>query len=474
MKQIIAVLLITVTILTGASASLTPEQARSIAKEAYIYGLPMVLNYKTMYHYAIDTDSPEYKGAFNSKSCMARLYTPEDKAVVTPNSDTPYCMVWGDLRAEPVVLTIPEMEPERMFEVQLIDLFTHNYAYVSTFAEFNAPGSYLLTGPDWNGKVPEGITAVIPSETQFVFGVIRTQLFNAADLKRVEAIQKGYGFEPLSIFQGSKVPKVAAHIDFPKWQEGAQFDVRSLEYIDFMLDLVKPPEEEAGLMSEFAKIRLGTPEKFDINAFSESIRKAMAEGVKEGFAEIEAFIVAHGEDPLGSAKIFGTRTFLSQSAKKHYAADSFYTLRAVGARVGLYGNSGEEAIYPAYRFDAKGVPLNGAKNNYMVTFKKGELPPVKAFWSLTMYDGKTQLLVENPLNRYLLNSSMLKQFKYGKDGSLTLYVQHDSPGKALESNWLPAPDGPFYAVMRLYGPQKEALSGEWRNPPMKIGAERSK
>jgi len=468
MKRMIAALLALMmsTTLFGAAASLTPEQAKSIAKEAYLYGLPMVLNYKTMYHYAVDTHSPEYKGAFNGKSCMARLYTPEDKAVVTPNSDTPYCMVWGDLRAEPVVLTIPPMEPERMFEVQLIDLFTHNYAYVSTFSEHNAPGSYLLTGPGWNGKVPEGITALIPSETQFVFGVIRTQLFNAEDLKRVEEIQKGYGFKPHSAFLGTKAPNAAAGIDFPKWQEGAQFDVRSFEYLDFMLDLVKPPKEEAGLMDAFAKIGIGTPGKFDITTFPKPIQNAMAEGVKEGLAEMEVFIKAYGQDPLASAKIFGTRSFLAQSAKTNYGLDDFYTLRAVAAHTGLYGNSGEEAIYPTYRADAKGAPLNTAKNNYTVTFKKGELPSVKAFWSLTMYDGKTQLLVDNPLNRYLLNSTMLKQFTYGKDGSLTLYIQHDSPGKALESNWLPAPDGPFYAVMRLYGPEKEALSGEWRNQPM--------
>jgi len=452
--------------LFGANSALTPEQAKAIAKEAYLYGFPMVLNYKTMYHYALDKSSPEYKGAFNSKNCMARLYTPEDKAVVTPNSDTPYCMVWGDLRAEPVVLSIPKMEPERMFEVQLIDLFTHNYAYVSTFAEYNAPGSYLLVGPDWDGKVPEGITAVIPSETQFVFGVIRTQLFNAEDLKKVEEIQKGYGFESFSAFLETKAPKAAVHIDFPQWQEGAQFDVRSFGYIDFMLDLVKPPKEEAALMREFAKIGLGAPGKFDINAFPKAVQKAMAEGVKEGFEQIEAFIAAHGQDPLASAKIFGTRTFLTQSAKKNYGVDNFHTLRAVAAHTGLYGNSGEEAIYPTYFFDSRGTPLSGAKSNYTVTFKKGELPPVKAFWSLTMYDGKTQLLVENPLNRYLLNSTMQKQFIYGKDGSLTLYVQHDSPGKGLEANWLPAPDGPFYAVMRLYGPEKEALGGEWRNPPM--------
>jgi len=119
-----------------------------------------------------------------------------------------------------------------------------------------------------------------------------------------------------------------------------------------------------------------------------------------------------------------------------------------------------------YMTDAEGKPLNGADNKYTLTFKKGQLPPVRAFWSLTMYDGKTQLLIDNPINRYLLNSSMMKDFVFNKDGSLTLYVQKESPGKAQEANWLPAPNGPFYGVMRLYGPKKEAIEGKWRNPKL--------
>jgi hypothetical protein len=141
-------------------------------------------------------------------------------------------------------------------------------------------------------------------------------------------------------------------------------------------------------------------------------------------------------------------------------------LRAVAAQVGLYGNSGAEAIYPMYFADAQGAPLDASQNRYTLTFKKGEFPPVTAFWSLTMYDGKTQLLIDNPLNRYLLNSSMMEQFVLNKDGSLTIYVQKESPGKELESNWLPAPNGPFYAIMRLYGPKKEALEGKWVSPAL--------
>ena len=131
---------------------LTPTEAKQIAKEAYIYGFPLVLNYKTMYSYTINTKSPEFKGDFNQLGCETRVYTPEDKAVITPNSDTPYCMGWIDLRDEPVVFTIPEIEKERFYQIQLIDIYTHNFAYISTVATGNIPGKYLITGPEWTGE----------------------------------------------------------------------------------------------------------------------------------------------------------------------------------------------------------------------------------------------------------------------------------------------------------------------------------
>ena len=445
-------------------ATLTPKEATQIAKEAYIYGFPLVLNYKTMYDYAVDTKSPEYKGDFNELGCVARVYTPEDRAVITPNSDTPYCMTWVDLRAEPVVFTIPEIEEERFYEVQLIDLYTHNFAYISTVATGNVPGTYLLTGPDWKGDVPKGITEVVPSETQLVFSIHRTQLFNPSDIDSLKEIQEAYHVEPLSAFLGKSVPPAAAAIHFPKWEAGAEFNAQSFAYLDFMLTLVKTPEEEQALMKRFAKIGLNGSGQFDIKKFSPEIQQALEEGVKEGLEAMKAFKDTASKDPLVSAKIFGTRAFLNESAKENYNLDDLFILRAVAAQSGIYGNSGDEAIYPTYFVDAEDAPLDASKNNYTMTFNKGEFPPVTAFWSLTMYDGKTQLLIDNPLKRYLLNSPMMDQFVLNKDGSLTLYVQKESPGKDLESNWLPAPDGPFYATLRLYGPKAEALEGKWVPP----------
>ena len=449
---------------TKSTQELTPDEAKAIAKEAYVYGFPMVVNYKTMYMYVLNEKSPEYKGPFNYLGCDARLFTPEDKAVVTPNSDTPYCMFWVDLRQEPVVVSVPEMEPERFYHFQLIDLYTHNFAYIGTLTTGNGSGKYLIAGPGWKGQKPEGINEVINCETDIFFVVVRTQLFNPEDIDNVKKIQDAYDLKGLSAYLGRQAPPAAPRIDFPEWKEGEQFTAGSFNYIDFMLNLVNPVDEEKELMKRFAKIGLGTDEPFDINTFSPEIAEAIKGGVKDGFKEIEAFIAKETKDPLGSAKIFGTREFLTKSATANYGLTNFYILRAVAAHMGLYGNSGAEAIYPLYMADSDGMPLNASDNKYTLTFKSEDLPPVKSFWSLSMYDGKTQLFIENLLDRYLLNSTMMDQFKKDTNGSITFYIQKDSPGKDKESNWLPAPDGPLYMVMRLYGPEPDALEGRWTPP----------
>ncbi len=471
MRKIILCLMITTLMLFSFSSctqqpKVTPEEAKAIAKEAYVYGLPMVVNYKTMYMYALNEKSPEYKGPFNQLNCDARLFTPEDKAVVTPNSDTPYCMFWVDIRNEPGVISLPEMEEERFYHFQLVDLYTHNFAYLGTLTTGNMAGNYLIAGLSWNGEKPDGIDDVIRCETDIFFVVVRTQLMDENDLENVKRIQSQYGLQSLSAYLGKDAPIAASTDSFLEWNEGDQFTAASFKYLDVMLGLLEPVAEEKELMERFAKLGIGTNNAFDIKSFEEDVQKAIEKGVEEGFQELETFIKVHIADPLVSAKTFGTREFLKNSAKENYQLEDFFILRAVAAHMGLYGNSGAEAIYPTYLTDSEGAPLNTAENKYTLTFLKDELPPVKAFWSLTMYDGKTQLLIHNPLNRYLLNSNQLDSYVYTKDGSLTLYIQKDSPAKGLESNWLPAPDGPFYAVLRLYGPKDTVLKGEWTNPPM--------
>ncbi|MHC4265790.1 MAG: DUF1254 domain-containing protein [Planctomycetota bacterium] len=467
-KMLIIVVVLAAAIAASTSCCIAEEvipiEAKEIAKEAYIYGFPMVVNYKVMNMYVINEKSPEYKGPFNYLGCEARLLTPEDKAVVTPNADTPYCMFWADIRSEPAVISVPEMEPERFYHFQLIDLYTHNFGYIGTLTTGNKEGRFLVVGPDWESEKPKGIKEVIPCETDIFFVVVRTQLFNPEDIDSVKKIQDAYELQTLSKYLGEEAPSAAPEIDFPKWKEGEQFNAGAFMYIDFMMSLIEPIEEEKELMKRFAKIGLGTDEPFDMEAFSSEVQQALEEGVKEGFAEMEAFIASHSADPLVSAKIFGTRDFLQKSAEENYNLPDFYMLRTVAAHMGLYGNSGAEAVYPVYLVDGEGQPLNASVDKYTMSFDKGQLPPVKSFWSLTIYDGRTQLFIHNPLDRYLLNSTMMEQFKKEADGSIVFYIQKDSPGEDKESNWLPAPDGPFYMVLRLYGPKADALEGIWTPP----------
>jgi hypothetical protein len=443
----------------------TPGEAEATAREAYVWGFPLVMNYKTLYSYAVDTGNPEYKGPLNEVSCTARLFTPEDRAIVTPNSDTPYCMFWLDLRAEPLVLNVPAMEPGRFYHFQLIDWYTHNFAYVGTLTTGNDGGSFLIAGPGWQGKTPDGLDDVLRSETDLVFVIVRTQLFGPDDLARVKEIQAEYEVEPLSVFLGTAPPPSPPMPDFPVWEEGAQFDRRFFGFLDVAMDLLgKPGPGREELWQRLGQLGIGPGHDFDLAAVPADLEEAMAAGREAGFKEMEAFIGAHSKDPLTSGRIFGTRRFLADSARRYFELDNADLLLAGAAHVGLYGNSAAEAIYPTYFVDADGAPLDASANRYTVTFADGQLPPVKAFWSLTMYDGATQLFVANPIDRYLLNSTMMDDFRVDDDGSLTLRIQRDAPEEGWQSNWLPAPDGPFYMVLRLYGPEPEALDGTWTPP----------
>jgi hypothetical protein len=459
----VAALLACATLMSGCAEGVTPEEAKAIARDAYVYGFPLVMNCKTVYEYAVNTDSPDYKGPFNQVSCTARLFTPEDRAVVTPNADTPYCMFWMDLRAEPIMVSVPDMEKDRYYSIQLIDWYTHNFAYIGTRVSGNDAATYLLAGPDWEGEEPEGATDIIRSETNLVFAVIRTQLFGQADLDRVKEIQAGYRIEPLSSYLGKAAPREAPPIDFPAWVEGVEYTPSALEYLDFALDRIEPHPDEVDLMARFARIGIGTPGDFALADLDPDMAQALEAGVKQGIADTREFAANLPADPLASGYIFGTRDFLKESAAR-FDQPSFYLQRAAAALMGLYGNSAAEAMYPIYRIDSEGRPLDASGHEYTITFKRGELPPADAFWSLTMYDGKTQLFIHNPLDRYLLNSPMLDEFVKGKDGSTVFYIQKDSPGGKKEPNWLPAPDGPFYMVLRLYIPKSEVLSGEWMPP----------
>jgi hypothetical protein len=435
------------------------DEAKQIAEEAFIYGFPMVMNYGVMYEYFIDKSSSQYKCPFNEIYNMARLITPKDTAIVTPNSDTLYSFVGADLRAEPLVLSVPEVEKGRYYSVQLVDWYTFNYGYIGSRTTGSGAGSYMIAGPNWKGETPPGIKKVIRCETDFSFVGFRTQLFGPADLDNVKKIQAGYKAQMLSAFLKKSAPPAAPEIKWPKIdKKSAETD--PFAYLNFVLSFcppVGPAEVEKPMRARFAKLGVEASKPFALDKLNAEQKADLSAAMKSGYEKIKQQVAGFGTDVNGwriSMGAFGDRAALKGN----------YLIRAAAAMAGIYGNDSIEALYPLLATDSDGNKPDCSKNRYTLSFPKDQLPPVNAFWSVTMYDGKTQLLIANPINRYLVNSPMLPDLKKNTDGSLTLYLQKDSPGKDKESNWLPAPDGPIYVVMRLYWPKEEALKGEWKPP----------
>ncbi len=441
-----------------AQTSLTAERARAIAKEAYIYGFPLVDSYRIQYAYFVDAQNPEYKAPWNQLRNFSRVFTPEDKAVQTPNSDTPYSFLGMDLRAEPIVLTVPAIEKERYFSIQLIDAYTFNFAYIGSRTTGNGGGSYLIAGPGWKGETLKGITKVIRAETELVLAPYRTQLFNPADIGNVIRVQAGYKVQTLSAFLGQPAPKAAPAINFiqPLTPEGQRTSPEFFNILNFVLQFCPTHSSEKELMKRFAEIGVGAGRTFDTSKLSAEMLRAIEAGMADAWAEHANLQKQIDAKEVTSGDCFGTREFLKNN----------YLYRMGAAVLGIYGNSKQEAMYPIYSVDADGTKLNGA-NRYTLRFAPGQFPPVNAFWSLTMYELPSSLLSANVLNRYLLNSPMLPQFQRDPDGGITLYIQNASPGKEREANWLPAPQGPFFLVMRLYWPKAEALEGKWIAPKLR-------
>jgi hypothetical protein len=435
--------------------SVSPAEARAIAKEAYIYGYPLVDSYRVEYAYFVDRNSPEFKAPWNQITNIPRVFTPKDVAVQTPNSDTPYSWLGLDLRAQPIVLTLPPMNrKDRYFSVQFTDAYTFNFDYLGTSTSGNNGGTFMVAGPDWKGDTPKGIQRVIRSETQFIVVVYRTQVFNAADLANVKKIQSGYKVQTLSSYLGTAAAPAAPEIDFLKPISAAE-QKTSLEFFDelnFVLQFCPTDPSETELMARFAKIGIVAGRPFDPSKLSPEMKTAFEQGRADAYVDFAGGVKQMSEGKLTSGDLFGTREYL----KNNYLYRWLTTIR-------IYGNSKQEAMYPIYYVDATGQKLSGA-NRYTLRFAPGQFPPVNAFWSLTMYGLPESLPVANPIDRYLINSPMLPNLKLDPDGGLTLLIQHDSPGKEKEANWLPAPAGPIAMYMRLYWPKKEALDGEWTAP----------
>lgn len=443
------------------STAIPLDSIKAIAHDAYIYGYPMVDNYRVEYAYYVDKTGKEFKAPWNQIANIAKVYTAADVAVQTANSDTPYSWIGYDVTTEPIVISLPEIEEKRYYVLQFVDSYTYNFAYLGSRTTGNKAGTYMLVGPNWKGETVEGIDKVIKSETEIGVVVFRTQLFNPADIDNVKAIQAKYKVQTLSAYLGKEPVAAAATVEWmkPLTPEEQKTSLEFFNVMNFVMNFCPTVPSEKALMERFAKIGVGAGKTIDVAKLSPEVKAAMEAGMKEAWSVTFADLMKKVEaGEITSANVFGTREYI----------DGNYLYRMAGDVLGLYGNSKEEAFYPLYTLDAAGNPLDASTNKYTLTFKAGDLPPVNAFWSMTMYTSPQSLMVDNPINRYLINSPMLPQLKKDKDGGITLYFQKDSPGKALESNWLPAPDGPFRVVLRQYWPKPAAYNGTWKQPEITL------
>lgn len=432
--------------------TLTPEQITEIAKEAYIYGYPMVENYRVMYHSTQDKNYPQY-APFNAFHNAKNVTTPNDTLFVSPNVDTPYSYAVLYLRDEPVVITIPPFEKNRFIGVPIYDLYTYVIYTISPKNMGNDGGSFLVANTSWKGEVPAGIKHVIRCETDLAYVLIRTQLFNARDISRVNEIQSEYKIQTLSEFTG-KDPRreIPAEMmtPMPVQNPTATADIRFFDVMNFALGFVHPDSSETALMKRFAEIGIIPGKKFKMRG--PEFEKAVVAGIVAAQKEMVEFL----PKVTSSAEIFGSRATLGDN----------YIGRAVGAWTGIYANSSEVFLgISGVERQSDGQPFSGA-NNYTMTFGKDNFPPVDAFWSLTLYKLPSRLLYDNAIDRYAINSPMEKDLIRNPDGSVTIYIQHESPGKEKENNWLPSPEGLFTMAFRTYLPREELRNNTWTAPPV--------
>ncbi len=382
-----------------------------------------------------------------------RLSTPNDKDVVSPNNDTLYSGAWLDLRNEPMVFHLPDYAG-RYYSVEIADAYTNNVGYISQRLDGFKSQTVAFVAPGWKGEIPAGIRRIdVPTPT--VLLVIRSGVDGPEDIKNVVALEKQVSLAPLSQWDRNYVPPATVPIVAAKTYAGP------LAFWQELGDLVvanPPPEHDDGLLGLFKEIGL-TRNGFDASKLDADILRGLERAAPVGHSN------AMVSNRTNGRTINGWLFRIPFSG--HYFGTS-YLLRAGIAFGGLFSNDQAEAVYPVTHLDINGQQLDGRNNQaYTIRFAKGELPPANAFWSITMLDYEHGFLVANPINRYSIGDRT-KGLKFAEDGTLTIYLQKQSPGKDKENNWLPAPDAPFRLVMRLYMPKENVLRGQW-SPPAVTG-----
>ena len=303
--------------------ALSAAEARAIAKDTFIYSFPIAANYQTMHKQAIDSSSPDYRASFNTLTNSKSVATPDDKFVVTPNSDTPYSYLWMDLRAEPLVVTIPRIEPNRYYTGQMIDLYTYNFAYLGTRAYGNDGGDLPHRRPRMERR-PNHLTSKPSStrETQFAYLLFRTQLFNTADLPNVNNIQAEYHVQPLSTFTKQSAPPAAPASQWPKTSRHRHTLASHLPHRQLHLPVLPAQSIRKRRPRPLRKLNIGPNQTFDITRFSPEIQQAINDGINDSNADLDTVMKKINSDQISSGDMFGTRDFLKDNYLYRYAEPS--------------------------------------------------------------------------------------------------------------------------------------------------------
>ena len=447
-----------VTLPATAKAAVTEQEAHAIGVDAYLYFYPLItMDVTRKQSINVEPGKELGKGPMNMFNNIP-AYPPADfKGVVRPNFDTLYSSAWLDLTREPMVVSAPDTHG-RYYLLPMLDMWTDVFASPGSRTTGTEAGHFLITPPGWTGDVPAGVTR-ISAPTPYVWIIGRTKTDGPDDYTAVRKIQAGYKITPLSEWGKTPTPPKATidpTVDMktpPKEQVDTMPADKFFAYAAELLKVITPHLTDQPIVAQLKKIGIEPGKSFDLDKADPVIRTGLATA-PENARQLMAWKV-----PTLARVVNGW----SMNTDTMGVYGNYYLKRAIVAQFGLGANVPEDAIYPLNLVDESGKPLEGT-SKYTLHFDKAALPPVNAFWSVTLYD-LDGYQVANPMNRFALSSWM--PLKYNADGSLDLYFENESPGADKEANWLPAPKTPFNLTLRMYAPKSEALTGKWNPPPVK-------